>query len=915
MIPSKMLLRLVQIVILILIIMYFNSIIKAQVSGQKLQIGQRNTKHDEVHEVSLGVVFEQHSEEIQEAFKFAMVQYSNNMNKTRLDFQLFVDVINTADAFKLSRLICNQFSRGVVSMLGAVTPDSFDTLHSYTNTFQVPFVTPWFPEKVIPPSGLIDYAISLRPEYHKAIIDTVTHYGWKSIIYVYDSHDGLLRLQQLYQSLQPGKESFRITNVKRVSNATEVVTFLSSLEMLDRWSNKYVVLDSCTKLAKDTLIQHVRDVRLGRRNYHYFLSGLVMDDHWDKEVAEFGAINITGFRVLDLSRKIVQNFIDQWRRESISAQAALMYDAVQVLIDSILRLLRKKPDFLRGTMRRNANTTNSKIIDCNPNNKIAPYEFGERISRMIKRTEMDGLTGLIRFNEAGHRRNFTLQVVEMTVDRDLVKIGTWYDNKGLIPISSKLPGLKELGHYDRNKTYIVATIIEEPYISRNTDYDNDNSQFKGFCVDLTYLVLEKLEITFEIRLVKDNNYGNENPKMIGGWDGLVGELVRKEVDLVIAPLTVNVEREQIIDFSKPFLSFDVKTEKNPSSDMATIFSFLRPLSREIWLCVLGSIFSVSVCLFVVSRFSPNEWRVMSYTDSHTTENNEIATTRTTVVNEFSFWNSLWFSLGSFMQQGSDITPRSLSGRIVSVVWCFFALILISIYTANMASYLTMTRINEPLHTYTRVTTCPADYIKRPPKSTTQVQEDLWMGFISTDSFLGSDEVKKPCEMLVSVTQSGVKDFAIAFPKGSKLRDGVNLALQALRNEGELQQLVRKWFIDAKCSIDSQVHGKELTLTQVAGLFYILIGGLGLALGVALLEFIRHGRNAAARANISLRNALRAKPAGNVGVNNISPVHEPPEELDQEQLEWNNASYTGYYTSSSQAAGQEETSLHASFTPV
>lgn len=33
-------------------------------------------------------------------------------------------------------------------MLGAVTPESFDTLHSYTNTFEMPFVTPWFPEKV-----------------------------------------------------------------------------------------------------------------------------------------------------------------------------------------------------------------------------------------------------------------------------------------------------------------------------------------------------------------------------------------------------------------------------------------------------------------------------------------------------------------------------------------------------------------------------------------------------------------------------------------------------------------------------------------------------------------------------------------------------------------------------------------------
>lgn len=46
------------------------------------------------------------------------------------------------------RTVCNQFSRGVFSMLGAVSPESFDTLHSYSNTFQMPFVTPWFPEKV-----------------------------------------------------------------------------------------------------------------------------------------------------------------------------------------------------------------------------------------------------------------------------------------------------------------------------------------------------------------------------------------------------------------------------------------------------------------------------------------------------------------------------------------------------------------------------------------------------------------------------------------------------------------------------------------------------------------------------------------------------------------------------------------------
>jgi hypothetical protein len=132
-----------------------------------------------------------------------------------------------------SAIVCNQFSRGVFGMIGAVSPDSFDTLHSYSNTFQMPFVTPWFPEKVsskktffiffsecplnlwvneymkkrniyclhllnlqvlTPSSGFLDFAISMRPQYHQAIIDTIRWYGWDKIIYLYDSHDGELDL-------------------------------------------------------------------------------------------------------------------------------------------------------------------------------------------------------------------------------------------------------------------------------------------------------------------------------------------------------------------------------------------------------------------------------------------------------------------------------------------------------------------------------------------------------------------------------------------------------------------------------------------------------------------------------------------------------------------------------------------------
>ncbi|CAG9833197.1 unnamed protein product [Diabrotica balteata] len=410
--------------------------------------------------------------------KVETFKHNQNISSRKFEFQAYVDVINTADAFKLSRLICTQFSRGVYSMLGAVSPDSFDTLHSYSNTFQMPFVTPWFPEKVLAPSsGFMDYAISMRPEYHKAIIDTVKYYGWRQIIYLYDSNDGLLRLQQIYQGLTPGSEIFQVTTVRRINNVSEALSFLRGIEEHTRWTNKYVVLDCSTETAKEIVVNHVRDISLGRRNYHYLLSGLVMDERWESEVVEYGAINITGFRIVDSFKPYVKEFLEGWKRldsvqspgagkDSISAQAALMYDAVFVLVEAFNKVLRKKPDLFRNNVRRGLNYNGTtKALDCNVNgNWVTPWEHGDKISRFLRKVEIEGLTGEIRFSEEGRRQNYTLHVVEMTVNSAMVKVAEWSDQTGFNPVAAKYVRLKANAHIERNKTYIVTTILK-----RDTD--------------------------------------------------------------------------------------------------------------------------------------------------------------------------------------------------------------------------------------------------------------------------------------------------------------------------------------------------------------------------------------------------------------------------------------------------------------
>ncbi|XP_026474738.1 glutamate receptor 1-like [Ctenocephalides felis] len=836
--------------------------------------------------------------------------HNQNISSRRFELQAYVNVINTADAFKLSRLICNQFSLGVFAMLGAVSPDSFDTLHSYSNTFQMPFVTPWFPEKVLTPSsGFLDYAISMRPDYHQAIIDTVRYYGWKKIIYLYDSHDGLLRLQQIYQGLRPGNQSFQVELVKRVGNVSDAMDYLRTIEDISRWSHKYVVLDCPTDMAKEIVVSHVRDIALGKRTYHYLLSGLIMDDSWESEVIEYGAINITGFRIVDTSRRYVKDFLDARRRmdpqvaqspgrDSISAQAALMYDAVFVLVEAFNKMLRKKPDTFRGSVKRGGPTNGSRGLDCNT---TRGWEHGDKISRVLRKVELEGLTGEIRFNEDGRRQNYSLQVMEMSTSSAMVKVADWTDQSGLAPVVAKFtrPRNQEI---ERNKTYIVTTIVEEPYIMmRKPDHGETlvgNERFEGYCKDLADLLAKRLGITYELRIVKDGNYGAENPDVKGGWDGMVGELIRHEADMAIASMTITSERERVIDFSKPFMSLGISIMiKKPVKQKPGVFSFLNPLSKEIWVCVIFSYIGVSIVLFMVSRFSPYEWRLLHLAgDTHEPLPSSQGVQHS-MANDFSILNSLWFSLGAFMQQGCDISPRSISGRIVGSVWWFFTLILISSYTANLAAFLTVERMVAPINS-------PEDLASQTEvqygtlyhgstwnffrRSQISLYSKMWEFMNSRKHVFvnsydeGIARVRKskgkyalliespkndytnerqPCDTMKVGNNLDSKGFGVATPLGSPLRESVNLEILSLKENGELTKLSNKWWYDrTECRHgDKQDASRnELSLSNVAGIFYILIGGLLVALAVALLEFCYKSHTEAARAKIPLSDAMKAK---------------------------------------------------------
>ncbi|KAK3594279.1 hypothetical protein CHS0354_035178, partial [Potamilus streckersoni] len=208
-----------------------------------------------------------------------------------------------------------------------------------------------------------------------------------------------------------------------------------------------------------------------------------------------------------------------------------------------------------------------------------------------------------------------------------------------------------------------------------------NDRYEGYCIDLAEELSQRLNFTYTIQLVKDKNYGQIEH---GAWNGIIAELLNYEADIAVAALTITEAREKVVDFTKPFMNTGISLMiKKPENEKPGFLSFMQPLSYKVWLCITMGFSGVSLILYMVGRLSPYEWQRQDSANEPS--------------DSYSLKNTFWFSLGALMQQGPDMFPRSLSGRVLGSVWWFFTLIIVSSYTANLAAFLTFEKLTVPIN--------------------------------------------------------------------------------------------------------------------------------------------------------------------------------------------------------------------------
>lgn len=828
------------------------------------------------HVIRIGGIFEQtdgpvslvSAEEL--AFKFAV----NNINRNRTllpNTTLTYDIqrINIYDSFEASRKACDQLSLGVVAIFGPSHSSSSNAVQSICNALEVPHIqVRW---KHHPMDNRDTFYANLYPDYSSlsyAILDLVQFLKWKTATVVYDDSTGLIRLQELIMA--PSRYNIRLKIRQLPVDSQDVRPLLKEMKR----SREFRIIFDCSHHMAAQILKQAQTMGMMTEYYHYIFTTLDLMAI-DLEPYRFCGVNMTGFRILNIDNPQVASIVDKWSMERqippkpdsgllegiMTTDAALTYDAVHIVSVSY----QHAPQM----------TVNS--LQCH---RHKPWRFGGRFMSFIKESHWDGLTGRLSFNKTtGLRTDFDLDIVSLKED-GLDKVGKWSASGGLN--ITEVPKRKGMNITDSlaNRSLVITTILEEPYVmlKKSDKALVGNDRFEGFCIDLLKELATILGFTYEIRLVPDGKYGIPDDK--GQWSGMIRELIEHRADLAVAPLTITYMRERVIDFSKPFMTMGISIlYRKPNSTNSGFFSFLNPMTPDIWVYILLAYFGVSCVLFVIARFSPYEWY-----DAHPCNPGSDV-----VENNFTLLNSFWFGVGSLMQQGSELMPKALSTRIIGGIWWFFTLIIISSYTANLAAFLTVERMDSAIDS--------ADDIAKQTKIEYGVVKDgATMSFfkkskVSTFEKMWAFMSSKPSTSLVKSIEDGVqrvlksdyalimesttidyitrrncnltqvgglfdsKGYGVGTPLGSPYRDKISIAILNILEDGRLHMMREKWWSGSSCLDEERRETGPMGIQNLGGIFIVLASGLVLSVFVAIAEFIYKLRKTAEREQRSLCSAM------------------------------------------------------------
>ncbi|KRX21399.1 Glutamate receptor ionotropic, kainate 1 [Trichinella nelsoni] len=253
--------------------------------------------------------------------------------------------------------------------------------------------------------------------------------------------------------------------------------------------------------------------------------------------------------------------------------------------------------------------------------------------------------------------------------REIYYIAKWKLNSG-IDIFYKT-GLSDAIVNARH--YRIATVEEVPFVKMCYEPNTSKWFLCGFLVEIMGIIAERLNFTYDIYILKNDEYGVQNN--VGRWNGLTNELVEGDANIALANFATSAERELFIDFTYPFYkSKGITILMQKPECKHSLFAFVSLMDWSVWLCLVFTVLIASALLTLFENVHSHDCET-----DHIKYDNDKKRTR------FPFSEGFWFCLEGFTVQGSNWTPEHDSGRILATTWWIFCFMIFSAYTAYISA--------------------------------------------------------------------------------------------------------------------------------------------------------------------------------------------------------------------------------------
>ena len=328
------------------------------------------------------------------------------------------------------------------------------------------------------------------------------------------------------------------------------------------------------------------------------------------------------------------------------------------------------------------------------------------------------------------------------------------------------------------KKIIVGTLRVPPFVLRS-----DDGQWGGLSIDLWRLIAAELKIPFEFR---EYDY---DPA------GLLDAVEHGRIDVAVAAIPVTHEDETRFDFTHPYFAADlgIAVRAEPERGIAGMLAGLLTFQT------LGAVAALFALLLVTGALI---WLLERGQKGH------FDPRPLPGIGEGIWWSAVTMTSTGY----GDKVPVSWSGRSLALVWMFASIFLVSLFSATLASSFVVGRLKTGI-------TGPNDLPRARVAAVSRSAGEQWLGaqgltarnypfVIQASKALQRGDVHALIherailgymikeygwrELQILPHTLAVRDYAIALPADSPLKEQINRALLKTIHRPDWRDIVQRY---------------------------------------------------------------------------------------------------------------------------